>query len=91
MASAITDRIGTLEVRLRELSARQQRSEARQRTVVHRRERREETRRKVLVGAVVLARVEQGLLKESELHEWLDGTVIRAEDRALFSLSPLSC
>lgn len=51
-----------------------------------RRARREDRRRKILVGAAVLARVEQGLLEESVLREWLDVALERAEDRELFSL-----
>ena len=37
-------------------------------------------------GAIVLARVEQGLLEESVLRGWLDGALDRADDRALFGL-----
>jgi len=48
--------------------------------------RREDTRRKILVGAIVLARVDQGLLEESVLRGWLAGTVTREEDRALLGL-----
>jgi len=77
---------GNPEARLKKLKVRQQRAQARARTVAHRTMRREETRRKILVGAVVLARVEQGLLEESVLRGWLEGAVERAEDRALFGL-----
>jgi len=47
-------------------------------------------RRKVLVGAIVLARVDQGLLPELELRTWLDAALTRADDRALFDLPTLS-
>ena len=46
--------------------------------------RREDPRRRILVGAIVLAGVDQGLLEESVLRGWLAGTVTREEDRALF-------
>jgi hypothetical protein len=46
-----------------------------------------QTRRKFLVGAVVLARVEKSLLEESVLRGWMDGALERAEDRRLFGLS----
>jgi hypothetical protein len=49
----------------------QQRKEARARTVESRRTRREELRRKILVGAVVLAKVEDGSLEEAALKAWL--------------------
>jgi hypothetical protein len=86
MTAKLTDRIDTLEQRLRELKAKHQRSEARRRTVEARRDRREETRRKILVGAVVLAKVEQGVLEAAVLHKWLDGALTRSDDRALFAL-----
>ena len=86
MTAKLTDRIDTLEQRLRELRARHQKSEARRRTVESRRSRRDETRRKILVGAIVLAKVEQGVLEESVLRRWLDGALTRADDRALFAL-----
>lgn len=40
----------------------------------------------MLVEAIVLARVEQGQLEQSVLREWLDASLGRAEDRALFDL-----
>lgn len=86
MAAKIHERIESLEQRLKQLKARQQRALARSRTVANRTVRREDTRRKVLVGAVVLARVEQGLLQESVLRDWLDPVLTRPEDRELFKL-----
>jgi hypothetical protein len=82
----ITERIETLEERLKQLKAKQQRIEARRRTVVSRRTRREDTRRKILVGAIVLAKVDQGVLEESVLRGWLKGALKRPDDRALFNL-----
>lgn len=82
----IAERIGSLEERLKKLKAQQQRTESRRRSLEGRRARRDELRRKVLVGAVVLARVDQGLLEESVLREWLEGTLERSDDRALFGL-----
>lgn len=60
MASKIDERIESLEERLKQLKARQQRALARARTVVNRTVRREDTRRKVLVGAVVLGKGRAG-------------------------------
>ncbi len=82
----LDDRISALEERLKQLKAKQQRVEARRRTLESRRARKEDTRRKVLVGAIVLARVEQGRLPEAELRSWLDEALERADDRALFDL-----
>jgi hypothetical protein len=83
----IAGRIESLEQRLKQLKARQQRAQARARTIQNRTARREETRRKVLVGAIVLARVEQGLLTEAVFRDWLDAALLRQEDRTLFGLS----
>ncbi len=88
MAEKIEQRIDALEHRLKNLKAQHQRSQARARTLQNRTARREETRRKFLVGAVVLARVEQGLLEESVLRGWLEGAIEQPEDRALFGLRP---
>jgi hypothetical protein len=64
----------------------QRRIEARRRSIESRRARRDDTRRKILVGAVVLAKVEQGALAESVLRRWLEAALERADDRALFEL-----
>jgi hypothetical protein len=50
------ERIQALELKLKQLKVRQQRKEARAQTVEARRTRREEVRRKFLVGAVFLAK-----------------------------------
>jgi hypothetical protein len=60
--------------------------EARRRSLESRRSRWDDTRRKILVGAIVLAKVEQGVLEESVLRGWLKGALTRADDRALFGL-----
>jgi hypothetical protein len=80
------DRIQALEAKLKQLKVLQQRKEARARTVESRRTRREELRRKILVGAIVLAKVEDGSLEEAVLKEWLQPAITRPEDRALFGL-----
>jgi hypothetical protein len=88
VGSKIAERIESLEERVRQLKARQQRIEARWRSIESRRARRDDTRRKILVGAIVLAKVEQGVLAESVLRGWLEGALERDEDRALFDLPP---
>lgn len=90
MTQKLADRIDSLEQRLRQLKTQHQRSEARQRAFKVRRERREDTRRKILVGAIVLAKVEQGVLEVGVLRKWLDGALTRPDDRALFDLGPES-
>jgi hypothetical protein len=79
-------RIATMEQRLRQLKCQQQRVEARRRYIAGRLARKDDTRRKILVGAVVLAKVEQGALEDSVLRGWLEGALTRSDDRALFGL-----
>jgi hypothetical protein len=80
------DRIQALEAKLKQLKVVQQRKEARARSIEGRRTRREELRRKILVGAVVLAKVEAGEIEEKALKQWLDPAITKLEDRALFDL-----
>lgn len=85
-ASARRARIAQLEERLRQLRAREQAVESRRRVLESRRARKADTRRKILVGAVVLAKVEQGELPRERLRTWLDAALTRADDRGLFGL-----
>jgi len=82
-----TKRAATIELlqeKLRKLKAREQAVEARRRTLESRRSRKADTRRKILVGAIVLAKVEQGEFPEARLRSWLEAALTRAEDRGLF-------
>jgi len=84
-----TKRAATIELlqeKLRQLKAREQAVEARRRTLESRRSRKADTRRKILVGAIVLAKVEHGEIAEADLRRWLDQALARQEDRALFGL-----
>ena len=80
------ERIAALEAKLKQLKVVQQRKEAKARSVALHRSRREEMRRKFLVGAVVLAKVEAGEIEEKILKQWLNPAVTKPEDRALFGL-----
>jgi hypothetical protein len=82
----LDDRIATLQTRLQQLKAQQQRIASRQKAIDSRRERKADTRRKILVGAIVLTRVDQGEFDQAQLHRWLDESLTRPDDRALFGL-----
>jgi transposase len=82
----IEERIAAIESKLQQLKALQHRRETRARSVLSKRERRDDSRRKFLVGAVVLKKVETGEIAEDQLKRWLDPAVSRPEDRALFEL-----
>jgi chromosome segregation ATPase len=86
MTPKLDERISSLETKLKQLKNRQARLEARKRALASRRSRQDDTRRKILVGAIVLTRVDQGLLPEAELRTWLDAALTRPDDRALFDL-----
>jgi hypothetical protein len=88
VAAKMEVRIEALEERLKKLKTKHQRAQARARTVQNRTARREDTRRRFLVGAIVIARVDQGLLEKSVLRGWLEGALERPDDRALFELPP---
>lgn len=51
-------------------------------------ERKKDTRRKILVGSVLMRMVEQGELEHDKLQKMLDRHLSRAQDRALFGLPP---
>ena len=84
----LDERISTLETKLKQLKIRQQRIDARARALTARRERKDDTRRKILIGAIVLARVDQGRIPQADLTAWLDEALTRPDDRALFDLPP---
>lgn len=82
------ERIATLEDRLKQLKAKQHLIDNRRRTLETRRNRKEDTRRKILVGAIILAKVEHGEISGTQLRQWLSESLTRPDDRALFELPP---
>lgn len=57
--------ISSLEEKLKALKLKQQRSEARRKAVESKRERKADTRRKILIGAIVMAKLDQKVLDEN--------------------------
>jgi hypothetical protein len=84
----IEERIETLKERLKQLETRKTRAEARKRALLARRARKDDTRRKILAGAIVLAKVSSGDLDPKMFRKWLDQALVRDDDRALFELPP---
>jgi hypothetical protein len=80
-------RIRAIDDRLTRLRAERERLAAR----VSHTERKRDTRRKILVGASILAAVEHGgvpVFRDSrELLEWLDARLTRPQDRAVFDFA----
>lgn len=79
-------RIEAKRLKLEQLKVRQLRLENRLRYLASRQARRDETRRKILIGAVILAKIERGEFDEKELKALLDSALTRKDDRALFGL-----
>src|ERR1700748_1737333 len=86
----IVERIGALEERLKQLKAKQQKIDARKRALEFRQARQADMRRKILAGAIVLAQVERDELANAQFRQWLDKSLVREDDRALFGLAPLT-
>ena len=86
----IDDRIADLEKRLKQAKALKQQQVTRERAAEKKRQRSDDTRRKILVGAVILAKVDHGEWPKERLREWMDKAVTRADDRTLFGLPTLS-
>ncbi len=86
---AIDHRIADLERRLKQAKALKQQQVAREKAMERKRQRSNDTRRKILVGAVILAKVEHGEWPKERLHDLMDKALTRADDRALFGLLPI--
>jgi hypothetical protein len=84
----LDDQISTLQEKLQQLKLRQQRVDARKRASEALRERKAATRRKILVGGVVLAKLERGEIDQEQFRSWLNHALTRADERALFDLPP---
>lgn len=84
--ATIEDRIAALEAKLKQEKAKKQQIEARKRAIETKKKRSEDTRRKILIGASILAKVERGEWPQDKLLAMLDASLTRADDRALFDL-----
>ena len=84
--AAIDDKITKLETQLKQAKAQRQKVEARKRAAASKLTRQQDTRRKILVGAAILAKVERGEWPKEKLLAMLETTLTRADDRALFDL-----
>ena len=82
----LDQQIETLQEKLKQLKTRQQAIENRRRAISAKQERKADTRRKILIGAIVMAKVQQKAMDEKLLRGWLDEALTRDDDRALFEL-----
>lgn len=87
--AGIDDTITALEQKLKQAKARKQKIEALKRAAESKEKRAADTRRKVLVGAVILGKVESGAWPKDKLLAMLDAALQKDNDRALFGLAPV--
>ena len=80
------EELSDAERRLAQLKARQERLDARLRYLTSARARKDDTRRKILAGAILLAKVEAGEFELRTFKRWLDKALTRKDDRALFEM-----
>lgn len=84
--ATIENTIASLEAKLKQAKAKKQQIEARKKAIETKEERAKDTRRKILVGAAILTKVERGEWPRDKLLAMLDSALTRADDRALFNL-----
>lgn len=84
--ATIENTIASLEAKLKQAKAKKMQIEARKRALETKEERAKDTRRKILVGAAILAKVDRGEWPKDKLLTMLDSALTRSDDRALFSL-----
>jgi len=77
------EKIKALEQKQAQIKARIQALKARDTA----QERKDDTRRKVLIGGVVLKLVKEGGLQQTQINQWLDANLNTERDRALFGLA----
>lgn len=86
---ALQERIKATETKLKQLKAHAQKIEARKRAVASKQERAADTRRKILVGAMVLEQMSKNEATQASIMGKLANYLTRADDRALFEIPPL--
>jgi hypothetical protein len=85
---SLDEKLRQAKERVERLEAQKQKREARMRAKKNKEERAKDTRRKVLLGAIVLGKLTRGEWTQVQLAE-LTKELTRDDDRALFGLGPL--
>lgn len=86
--AALDERIKAQEDKLKQLKALKQKQEAIKRTAEAKKSRAEDTRRKILVGAMMLDHMENNEATKTSVMGKLHAFLTRPDDRALFGLAP---
>jgi uncharacterized protein YhaN len=82
----IESRIEAARKKLKQLTAQKQQLEARRKAAESKRSRTDDTRRKILIGAAILAKVQRGEWPQSRLLAMMDKVLTRPDERTLFDL-----
>ncbi len=82
MSNSRIERIKDLEEKKKQIQARIQKLKAQEST----KKRKEDTRRKILLGAMVMKLIETGYWQKEEIYEQLDKFLDKELDRRLFGL-----
>lgn len=88
--AALDERIKAQEEKLKQLKALKQKQETLKRAAEAKRTRTEDTRRKVLIGAMMLEHMAKNDSTKESVMGKLNAFLTRADDRALFDLPPAS-
>lgn len=88
--ATIDERIKLLEDKLKQEKAKKQKIEARKRHLESKEQRALDTRKKILVGAFMLDKMANNAETKTKVLAQLDQYLVRADDRELFGLAPLS-
>jgi vacuolar-type H+-ATPase subunit I/STV1 len=84
---AIEEQIKKQQEKLNQLKARKQAIESRLKATESKKNRADDTRRKVLIGAAVLAQIENNPEAQERTKQMMDKFLTRENDRKLFGLS----
>ena len=87
--ATLDDRIKALEEQLRQAKAKRAKAEARARAEAAAKARSADTRRKVLIGATILAEIEGDDSRMAWLNDVLARRLTRPDERALFGLDAI--
>ena len=85
--ATIDEKIKVLEEKLRQEKAKKQKIEARKKHLESKAQRAADTRKKILIGALILERMEKNEETKTKLIGQLDQYLIRADDRELFGFA----
>jgi large subunit ribosomal protein L7/L12 len=87
--ATVDERIKLLEDKLKQEKAKKQKIEARKRTLESKAQRATDTRKKILVGAFMLDKMEKNEETKTKVLSQLDQYLTRSDDRELFGLPQL--